>query len=310
MSKVGIVGTGMVGSTTAYSLLHSGAASRMVLVDANRRRAEGEAMDLGHAMPFNRPCQIDVGDYADLAGSEVVVISAGAAQKPGESRLDLVGRNAAIFREIIPRIVAAAPHAVLVVASNPVDIMTLAALRYSGLPDGRVIGSGTILDTARFRYLLGRHFGVDSRSVHAFIIGEHGDTEVPVWSGADIAGIHLADFAERIGARYDQAAMNALFEDVRKAAYHIIERKGSTYYAIGSGLVRIVEAVLRNQHTVYSLSTRLTGQNGVTDVCLSLPTIIGRSGVKHVIPLDLDEREAAGFKRSAQVLGELAAKAL
>lgn len=300
----------MVGATAAYSLLHSGAASRMLLVDADRRRAEGEAMDLGHAMPFNRPCSIEVGDFPELAGSDVVVISAGAAQKPGETRLDLVGRNAAIFRDMIPRIAAAAPHAILIIATNPVDVMTLAALRYSGLPDGQVIGSGTILDTARFRYLLGRHFAVDARNVHGYIIGEHGDSEVAVWSGTDIAGVKLADFAAQTGRSLTDDDKARIYEDVRHAAYHIIERKRATYYAIGSGLVRLVEAVLRDQSTVFSVSARMTGQYGVNDVCLSLPCVVNRRGIARVITLDLDPAETDGFRRSAQVLADLAAKTL
>jgi L-lactate dehydrogenase len=310
MAKVTVLGTGMVGASFAYHLLSSGLASEMLLVDANRQRAEGEMMDLNHAMPFDRPCQIEVGDYADAKDSAVVVISAGAAQKPGETRLDLVAKNAAIFREMIPQVAKAAPDAILVIATNPVDIMTEAAIRYSGLEPGRVVGSGTILDTARFRYLLGEYYDVDPRSVHAYIIGEHGDSEVPVFSTATIAGISLQDVAQQQGREYSQADMDKLFQQVRGAAYEIINRKGATYYAIASGLVRIVEAILRDQNTVFSVSNRMTGQYGVNDTCLSLPMVVNRQGITRVLTLPLDEKETEGFRHSAQVLMELAEKIL
>jgi L-lactate dehydrogenase len=310
MAKVTVLGTGMVGASFAYHLLSSGLASEMLLVDANRQRAEGEMMDLNHAMPFDRPCQIEVGDYADAKDSAVVVISAGAAQKPGETRLDLVAKNAAIFREMIPQVAKAAPDAILVIATNPVDIMTEAAIRYSGLEPGRVVGSGTILDTARFRYLLGEYYDVDPRSVHAYIIGEHGDSEVPVFSTATIAGISLQDVAQQQGREYSQADMDKLFQQVRGAAYEIINRKGATYYAIASGLVRIVEAILRDQNTVFSVSNRMTGQDGVNDTCLSLPMVVNRQGITRVLTLPLDEKETEGFRHSAQVLMELAEKIL
>jgi L-lactate dehydrogenase len=282
----------------------------MLLVDVNRRRAEGEMMDLNHAMPFDRPCQIEVGDYPDIKGSDVVVISAGVAQRPGETRLDLVRRNAAIFKEMIPQVAQAAPDAILVIATNPVDIMTQATIKYSGFRPGQVVGSGTVLDTARFRYLLGEYYQVDPRSVHAYIIGEHGDTEVPVFSTADIAGVTLAEVCKLEGREYSQADMDAIFEQVRTAAYQIIERKSATYYAIASGLLRIVEAILRDQNTVFSVSSLLTGQYGVSDVCLSLPTVINRRGSERVFTLPLNEKELAGFKHSAQVLKELAEQTL
>lgn len=310
MAKVTVLGTGMVGASFAYKLLGSGLASGMLLVDVNRRRAEGEMMDLNHAMPFDRPCQIEVGDYPDIKGSDVVVISAGVAQRPGETRLDLVRRNAAIFKEMIPQVAQAAPDAILVIATNPVDIMTQATIKYSGFRPGQVVGSGTVLDTARFRYLLGEYYQVDPRSVHAYIIGEHGDTEVPVFSTADIAGVTLAEVCKLEGREYSQADMDAIFEQVRTAAYQIIERKSATYYAIASGLLRIVEAILRDQNTVFSVSSLLTGQYGVSDVCLSLPTVINRRGSERVFTLPLNEKELAGFKHSAQVLKELAEQTL
>jgi L-lactate dehydrogenase len=310
MAKVSIVGTGMVGASYAYRLLASGIASEMVLVDANRERAEGEVMDLNHAMPFDKPCLIKVGSYTDIAGSALVVISAGAAQRPGETRLDLVSRNTAIFKTIIPQIAQAAPQAILVIATNPVDIMTQAAIAYSGFRPTQVIGSGTVLDTARFRYLLGQYYQVDPRSVHAFIIGEHGDSEVPVFSTASIAGISLSEICRQQGRAYSQPDMDGLFEQVRGAAYEIIKRKGATYYAIASGLHRITEAVLRDQATVFSVSNTLTGQYGLSDVCLSLPMVVNRQGISKILTLPLNQAEQAGFERSAGILKELAAQTI
>jgi L-lactate dehydrogenase len=310
MAKVTVLGTGMVGASFAYKLLGSGLASEMLLVDVNRKRAEGEMMDLNHAMPFDRPCQIDVGDYADIKGSDVVVISAGVAQRPGETRLDLVKRNAAIFKEMIPQVAQAAPDAILVIATNPVDIMTQATIQYSGFAPGRVVGSGTILDTARFRYLLGEYYQVDPRSVHAYIIGEHGDSEVPVFSTASIAGVSLPEISRELGREYSQAELDAIFEQVRTAAYHIIERKSATYYAIASGLLRIVEAILRDQNTIFSVSNVINGQYGVSGVCLSLPMVVNRHGVGQILTLPLDAKEVAGFQHSAQVLKDLVAQTL
>lgn len=310
MAKIGVVGTGMVGSTAAYSLIECGIASELVLIDYDARRAEGEAMDLSHAVPFHRPCTVRAGDYADLAGSSVVILAAGVNQKPGETRLELVGRNAEVFKGVVPKVVAAAPGAILLVATNPVDILTQAALAYSGLPPARVIGSGTVLDTARFRALLGRHFGVDPRSVHAYIIGEHGDSEVAVFSSASIAGVPLRDFAEQAGVPYREEEMASIFEDVRTAAYQIIERKRATYYGIGSGLARLVEAIVRDQGSVHPVSNLLDGQYGESGVCLSLPGVLGADGLRlHVTP-SLDDREADLFRKSAAVIRDLARSSL
>jgi L-lactate dehydrogenase len=310
MAKVTILGTGMVGASYAYRLLGSGLASEIVLVDANRERAEGEMMDLNHAMPFDKPCQIVVGSYEEMAGSDIIVISAGSAQRPGETRLDLVSRNTAIFKNLIPQVAQAAPEAVLIIATNPVDIMTQAAIAYSGFRPGQVIGSGTVLDTARFRYLLGQYYQVDPRSVHAYIIGEHGDSEVPVFSTASIAGISLPDICRQQGRDYNQPDMDQIYQQVRKAAYEIIKRKGSTYYAIASGLHRISEAVLRDQDTVFSVSNTLTGQYGVSEVCLSLPMIVNRQGISKILTLPLNPEEQAGFERSAGILKQLASQTI
>lgn len=310
MVKVTVLGTGMVGASFAYKLLGSGLASEMLLVDMNERRAEGEMMDLQHAMPFDRPCNIRVGGYSEVEGSDIVVISAGVAQKPGETRLELVRRNADIFQQMIPQIAMAAPHAILVIATNPVDIMTEAAIRYSAFQPGRVVGSGTILDTARFRYLLGQYYRVDPRSVHAYIVGEHGDSEVPAFSTASIAGISLSEMSKQQNRHYSQDEMNSLFEQVRGAAYQIIERKGATYYAIASGLLRIVEAILGDQDTVFSVSNRMSGQYGVNEVCLSLPAVVNREGISRILTLPLSQSEEEGFVHSASLLKTLAEQTL
>lgn len=302
--KVGVVGTGMVGTSFAYALMQRSLANELVLIDIDHARAEGEAMDLNHGLPFVRPMRIYAGTYADLAGADLIIIAAGANQRPGETRLDLLGRNAAIFREIIPAILAANDDGIIVVATNPVDILTTIGAQIAGPAANRVIGSGTILDTARFRYLLGQHYGVDPRSVHAYIIGEHGDSELALWSLANIAGVRLVDFVGANGQGYDQAALDAILEQTRNAAYEIIKRKRATYYAIGLGLLSIAEAVLRDQHTVMTISSLMTGQYGVTDIAISLPTIVGRDGAEEVLNLPLSEQEVALFQRSAAILKE------
>ena len=301
-TRVAIVGVGNVGATFAYALAHDGQASEIMLIDANRTRAEGEAMDLNHAVPFFAPTRIWADDYAGCAGAAVTVITAGAAQKPGETRLDLVKKNTAIFKQIIPQVAQHNPHGIIVIATNPVDVLAYAAWKISGLPHGRVIGSGTILDTARFRYLLSNYFGVDPRSVHAYIIGEHGDSEVPVWSLANIAGMRLKDFCCLQDVQYDQAAMEQIFKQTREAAYEIIQRKGATYYAIGAGLLRIVEAILRGQRTVLPVSTLIDQYYGIDDVYLSLPAVVDRGGVEGLLRLDLADDEIAGLRQSADVL--------
>jgi L-lactate dehydrogenase len=301
-TKIAIVGAGNVGATFAYALLGSGLASQIVLIDANKARAEGEAMDLNHAVPLTHSTSISAGDLADCAGAAITVITAGTAQKPGETRLDLVKRNYGILQSIIPEVVKANPDGLLLIASNPLDVLSYAAVKLSGLPPSRVIGSGTILDTARFRYLLSQHAGVDPRSVHAYIIGEHGDSEVPVWSLANIAGMSLTDYCKMNCEAFDPKVYDKIFENTRDAAYHIIELKGATYYGIGMGLVRIVEAILRGQNTVLSVSTLINDYYGIDDVYLSLPCVIGREGVQKFMRLPLNEKEIEGLQRSAGIL--------
>ena len=291
-----------MGATFAYALLLSGLAAEIVMIDANLAKAEGEAMDLNHTVPFAYPTRVWAGDYSDCAGATVTVLAAGSNQKPGESRLDLIKRNVSIWRNIVSEVARHNPEGILLVATNPVDILTYAAWRLSGMPSERVIGSGTLLDTSRFRYLLSQHFGVDARSVHAFIIGEHGDSEVPVWSSANIAGMRLPQFCKAQGIRYDSEAMENIFEQTRDAAYHIIDRKGATYYAVAAGLMRITQAILRDQRTVLSISSLSHDYHGLTDVCFSLPTVLDRGGVEKVLPIELDKDEFDKLSHSAAVL--------
>ncbi len=304
INKVGLVGTGMVGASFAYSLMQHGLVNELVLIDANAARAEGEMMDLNHGMPFVRPMRIIAGDYADLADADVIVICAGIGQRPGQTRLELLQTNVGIFRQIIPQITAINQDAIIVVASNPVDILTYVAAQLVGLKHHRVLGSGTVLDTARLRYMLSQHYGVDSRSVHAYIVGEHGDSELPLWSLANIAGVRLPDFVGADGQGYDQAALDQIFDQTRNAADEIIQRKKATYYAIGLGLLFIVEAIIRNQHTVMTVSSPLSGEYGVDGISISMPTIVGRRGVEEVICLPLSEAELRAFQASAQTLKE------
>jgi L-lactate dehydrogenase len=300
--RIAIVGVGYVGATTAYTLLLRGLASELVLVDTDRERMEGEALDLSHAAPLAHPVRIRTGALEDCAGARVTVIAAGAAQAPGESRLDLLQRNASIFKEIVPRIARVNPRGIVLVATNPVDVLSYLAQKISGLPVHRVIGSGTIVDTARFRHLLAQHYGVDPRSVHAFITGEHGDSEVPVWSLANIAGMRLSSFCLANGIEHEPLGLEEIFTRTRNAAYDIIARKGATAYAVAAGIARIIEAILRDQKSVLTVSTMVPATTGLARVFLSLPAVIGRRGVERVLPLVLDAEETEGLQRSATVV--------
>jgi len=300
--KVGVVGTGLVGSSLVYALMIRELATEIVLVDIDREKATGEMMDFNHGLSFSKPVKITAGNYADLKEAQVVVIAAGASQKPGETRLDLLARNVNIFRTIVPEVVQHNPTGIILIATNPVDILTHISLKESQLTAGKVIGSGTILDTSRFRFLLGQHYEVDARSVHAYIVGEHGDSEIPVWSLANIGGVRLQEFAPLKNKRYDQTEMDNLFAGVRDAAYEIIKRKGATYYAIGLGLVSIVETILGNYRSVLSVSTLMTGQYGVSDMCLSLPCVVGANGIEEILTLNLSPGEEKGFRLSAEKL--------
>ena len=301
-SKVVIIGTGFVGASLAFSLIQRSLVEEIVLIDVNREKAEGEAMDLNHSLPFVRPMAVRVGDYRDCDDAAAVVITAGAAQKPGETRLDLAGRNIAIYRQILPEVVAGGTEAVVVVATNPLDVMTYAAVKLSKLPSNRVIGSGTLLDSSRLRFLLSQHCRVDPGNVHAYILGEHGDSEVPIWSATHIAGVTLDAYCAACGRHCGQHEWDKIFAQVRDAAYEIIRRKGATYYAISLALVRILGSVLRDEHSMLTVSSVLHGEYGLHDVALSVPTIIGRVGVERVVAVPLLGAEEEALKRSAGVI--------
>jgi L-lactate dehydrogenase len=297
-----IIGAGQVGMACAYSMLIQNTLDELVIVDINRDKLEGEVMDLLHGLPFVEPTLVRAGEVADTANSDVIVITAGAKQKPGETRLDLVQRNVAIFKELIPSLVEHCPDAIYLLVSNPVDIMTYATLKLSGLPKSRVLGSGTVLDTARFRYLLATQINIDPRSLHAYIIGEHGDSEVPVWSKVNVAGTHLCDGGWEGSPQCDSEALDAIFKQVKNAAYDIIQRKGATNYAIGLGVTQIVQAILRDQNRVLTVSSLIDGAHGVRDVCLSLPSVVNRHGVTRVLNVSLDDTEQQQLQHSSQTL--------
>jgi L-lactate dehydrogenase len=305
--KVGIVGTGMVGSAAAYALALTGTAGEIVLVDRNAARALAEAEDIAHAVPFASATRVLSGGYDRLAGAHVVILAAGVGQQPGETRLALLARNAAVFADVIAEVRRFAPDALLLVATNPVDIMTDIATRLSGLPPSRVIGSGTILDTARFRSLLGAHLGIAPRSVHAYVLGEHGDSEVLAWSCVRAGSTPIRSFAAQVGAAITEDVVARIDDGVRNAAYRIIAGKGATWYGIGAGLARIVRAIAQDEHAVLSVSIRTPEVLGVRDVALSVPRVVGRAGVTADLMPDLDAAETSALLASAALLRDTAA---
>ena len=304
--KVAVIGCGFVGSSSAFALMQSGLFSEMVLIDADTKRAEGEAMDISHGISFARPMQIFAGNYDDITDAAIIVITAGANQKPDETRLDLIKKNAAIMKSIVGEIKKRDFGGILLIVSNPVDILTLIALKESGYPSNRVIGSGTVLDTGRFKYLLGEHLDVDSRSVHAFIIGEHGDSELAAWSNARIGGLKVNDFCELRGHFNHEQSMKKIFENVRNSAYEIIERKHATYYGIAMAVKRICEAIVRNEKSILPVSSLMTGEYGLNDVVLSIPAVVDETGVQKVIPIELNDEELTKLKDSANILKDIA----
>lgn len=304
--KVAVIGCGFVGSSSAFALMQSGLFSEMVLIDADTKRAEGEAMDISHGISFARPMQIYAGNYDDITDAAIIVITAGANQKPDETRLDLIKKNAAIMKSIVGEIKKRDFGGILLIVSNPVDILTLIALKESGYPSNRVIGSGTVLDTGRFKYLLGEHLDVDSRSVHAFIIGEHGDSELAAWSNARIGGLKVNDFCELRGHFNHEQSMKKIFENVRNSAYEIIERKHATYYGIAMAVKRICEAIVRNEKSILPVSSLMTGEYGLDDVVLSIPAVVDETGVQKVIPIELNDEELTKLKDSANILKDIA----
>lgn len=303
ITRVAIIGTGRVGSTCAYALQLRGLASEIVLINAHSKRAEGEAMDINHGSLFARPVRVWAGTYSDCQDADIVVLAAGVSQKPGDTRLDLLKRNAAIFQEIVPQIVEYTKDAIFIVVANPVDVLTYAVLKSSGLPPQQVIGSGTILDTARFRFLLGQFYGIEPRSIHAFILGEHGDSQVPAWSLANIAGIRLHEYGRQNGKFLDEDIKKMIAEATRRAAYEIIHLKGATYYAIATGLVRIIEAIVRDENSVLSVSGLIEGFPGLDkDVCFSMPSIVNRQGIIQTLKFSLAPNERASLLNSALII--------
>ena len=307
--KVAIIGCGFVGSATAFALLHSGLFSEMVLIDADPKRAEGEAMDISHGEAYARPMKIYAGTYDDITDAAIIIITAGANQKPGETRLDLVQKNVDIFKTIIPQIAKRNYKGILLIVSNPVDVLTYAALKLSGLPENRVIGSGTVLDTARFREILGNHLGVDARSVHAFIIGEHGDSEIAVWSTANVAGVPIHKFCELRGYHNHETAMKEIADGVKNAAYEIISRKKATYYGIAMAVKRICECIVRDEKSVLPVSNMMHGAFGIDDMTLSMPAVVGRNGVEVQMPITLSAQETEALQKSAEILKQTVEKA-
>ena len=302
MPKVVIIGAGSVGTTLAYTLQITGVATELVLIDSNHELAEGQVMDMNHGLPFVPPVHILAGEYPDCQGADVIVLTAGAPMKPGETRLDLVDRNAQIVRRIMDSITPYTREALLLVVTNPVDIMTYVVAKHSGLPLRRVIGSGTVLDSARFRYLLGRHCTIDAHNVHAYVIGEHGDSEVLLWSQVRMAGTSLELFCKHCTGRCVSLDKTGITEAVKNSAYHIIEAKGSTNFGVALAATKIVEAVIRDENSVLTVSIMLNGEYGLNGCCLSVPCIVNKTGVSRIVEAELDPIERNEFIQSAEVL--------
>ena len=300
--KAVMIGCGFVGSASVFSLMQSGLFSEIAMIDADMSKAEGEAMDISHGIPFAKQMKIYAGSYDDVTDAGIVIITAGANQKPNETRLDLVNKNVAIFKQIIPEIAKRSFEGILLVVANPVDILTHVAQKLSGLPENRVIGSGTVLDTARLKYRLGEHLSVDSRSVHAFIIGEHGDSEIAVWSSANVSGIPLNDFCEMRGHFQHEKAMREIAEQVKNSAYEIIQRKHATYFGVAMAVKRICEVIVRDEKSILPVSTAMHGEHGIEDVVLSMPCIVGKDGIETKVPISLSEEEERKLKESVEIL--------
>lgn len=302
MQKAVMVGCGFVGSASVFALMQSGIFSEIVLIDANPAKAEGEAMDISHGIPFAKQMKIYAGNYDDVRDAGIVIVTAGANQQPGETRLDLVNKNVEIFKKIIPEISNHGFEGILLIVANPVDILTKVALQLSGFPENRVIGSGTVLDTARLKYQLGEHLSVDSRSIHAFIIGEHGDSEIAAFSSANVSGIPLSNFCEMRGHFQHKEAENEIAEKVKNSAYDIIQRKRATYFGVAMAVKRICEVIVRNEKAILPVSTSMHGEYGIEDVVLSMPCIVGNNGIEAQVPIVLNEEEKTKLQESAKIL--------
>lgn len=303
MRKCAVIGCGFVGSSSAFALMESRLFNEIVLIDANKDKAEGEAMDISHGMPYVGNIDIYAGNYKDLSDAGIIVITAGAGQKPGETRLDLVNKNVEIFKSIIPSITKYNKEAILLVVSNPVDILTYVTLKLSGFPKERVIGSGTVLDSARLKYVLGRHLNVNPKSVHAYIIGEHGDSELAVWSSANVSGIPISDFFELRGFHNHNETERKLFDEVKNSAYEIINRKGATYYGIALSVRRLCECIVKDEHSILPVSSYHENDHyELSGLCMSVPTIVGHDGIQQVLEIKLDHVEKNALKESARAL--------
>ena len=303
--KAAIIGCGFVGSATAFTLMQSQLFSELVLVDVDFDKADGEAKDIAHGIPFAGQMKIHAGVYEDLSDAAIIIVTAGAGQKPGETRLDLVHKNVAIYESIIPKIAEQNKDAILLIVSNPVDILTYTAQKLSGYPEKRVIGSGTVLDSARLKYHLGQHLGVDSRSIHAFIMGEHGDSEIAAWSSANVSGIPIHRFCEMRGYCDHDGAMDRIAETVKNSAYEIIEKKQATNYGIAMAIRRICEAIVRDEKSILPVSGLMEGEYGIENVALSMPAIIGKDGIEKKVPVSLSWEEQEALKESAKTLREI-----
>ncbi len=303
--KAAIIGCGFVGAATAFALMQSKLFSELILIDADFDKADGEALDIAHGIPFTGQTKIFAGQYRDLSDASIVIVTAGANQKPGETRLDLVEKNVGIFKSIIPKITRQGFHGILLIVSNPVDILTYAAVKLSGLPESRVIGSGTLLDTARLKYALSERLRVDSRSIHSFVIGEHGDSEIAAWSSANVSGIPLHDFCEMRGYFNHDDAMREIAEDVKNSAYEIIEKKSATYYGVAISVKRICECIVQDEKSILPVSAMIHGMYGIQGIALSLPAVLGENGVETHVPIPLNAAETAKLNDSANTLREI-----
>jgi len=303
--KVVVIGCGFVGAACSFAIMQSGLFSEMVLIDADKAKAEGEALDISHGVPFAKPMKIYAGDYDDIKNASLIIVTAGANQKEGETRLDLVKKNISIFKSIIPEIKKRDYKGILLIVANPVDILTTVAQKLSGMPENRVFGSGTVLDSARLKYELGNHLNVDSRSVHAFIIGEHGDSEIAAWSSVNISGVPLNKFCEMRGHFDHENSMKKIAQDVKNSAYEIISKKRATYFGVAMAVKRICEAIIRDEKSILSVSSMMHGQYGIDGISLSMPAIVGKDGVETLVPIQLNESEVVALQKSAKTLQDI-----
>lgn len=305
MSKIAIIGCGFVGSTIAYTLACTGFATEIVLVDIDRNKAEGDALDISHGMSLIKPVDVYAGEISDIKGADIVVVTAGINRSPNKSRLELVRDNVEIYKNLIPKLMKANDTGIYIIVSNPVDILTYVAGKISSLPQNRIIGSGTVLDSSRFRYLLSSELNIDPRNVHGYIIGEHGDSELAAWSATNVSGMSIEDYCEMIGFNLNNEVKSKIENDVRKSGFHVIKKKGATYYAVSLAVIRIIECIIRNENSILPVSTLINGQYGVTDVALSLPTVVHSDGAGRVLEINLEECEIEAFRKSADLMKQI-----